>query len=174
MSLLLKGILIGIGADVVPTWVYKRFSTNRPFVEGVCFFADSGEKVVNFPIQHIENGKSKNNQTHRRFKRLTRIFKRLRTSMIDDGKHVDPDITSFLLECLLWNVPDWIYNDYDTWTDRLKKSIDFLWDKTMIEDDCKDWTEVSGLLYLFDRTRKWSRQDVNSYLINLWVYLEYS
>ena len=94
--------------------------------------------------------------------------------MIDDGKHVDPNITSFLLECLLWNVPDWIYNDYDTWTDRLKKSIDFLWDKTMIEDDCKDWTEVSGLLYLFDRTRKWSRQDVNSYLINLWVYLEYS
>ena len=74
--IVIEGNTYRVGADVVPTWVYKRFSTNRPFVEGVCFFADSGEKVVNFPIQHIENGKSKNNQTHRRFKRLTRIFKR--------------------------------------------------------------------------------------------------
>lgn len=172
--LIIEGNTYRIGADVVPTWAYKRFSINRSFVEGVCFFADSGEKVVNFPIQHIENGKSKNKQTQRRFKRLTRIFKRLRTSMIQDGKPVSPNITSFLLECLLWHVPDWIFNDCETWTERLKASILFLWDKTMIEDDCKDWTEVSGLLYLFDRTRKWSRQEVNSYLANLWVYLEYS
>ena len=174
-----KCIVVGgntyrIGADVVPTWPYKRFSMNRNFVEGVCFFADSGDWVVNFPVQHIENGKSKNRQTQRRFKRLTRIFKRLRTSMIQDGKSVDPNITSFLLECLLWNVPDWIYNDNETWTERLKYSIAFVLDKTLIEDRCSDWTEVSGLLYLFDRTRKWSRQDVHSYLVDLWLYLEYS
>lgn len=172
--IVIEGNTYRVGADVVPTWAYRRISMNGSFVVGVCFFADSGEWVVNFPVQHIENGKSKNNQTQRRFKRLTRIFKRLRTSMIEDGKHVNPNITSFLLECLLWNVPDWIFNGYDTWTDRLKKSIDFLWDKTMIEDDCKDWTEVSELLYLFHRGRKWSRQDAHSYLVDLGLYLEHS
>ena len=162
------------GVDVVPTWTYKRFFRNKTFVQGACFFADSGEKIVNFPIQHIENGKSKNKQTQRRFKRLTRIFKRVRASMIKDGKYVNPNITSFLLECLLWNVPDWIYNDNETWTERLKHSITFVLDKTLIEDRCSDWTEVSDLLYLFDRERKWSRQDVHSYLVDLWLYLDYS
>ena len=94
--------------------------------------------------------------------------------MIKDGQSVDPNITSFLLECLLWNVPDWIFNEYDTWTERLKYSIVYLWDKTMIEDDCKTWTEVSEMLYLFHGARKWSRPEVNLYLANLWVYLEYS
>lgn len=172
--IVIEGNTNRIGADVVPTWPYKRFSMNKNFVEGVCFFADNGERVVNFPIQHIENGKSKNRQTQRRFKRLTRVFKRLRASMIKDGKFVNPNVTSFLLESLLWNVPDWIYNEYDTWTETLKSSIAFLLDKTLVEDRCSDWTEVSELLYLFDRTRKWSRQDAHSYLVDLWLYLEYS
>jgi hypothetical protein len=170
----IEGNTYRVGADVVPTWPYKRFSMNGTFVDGVCFVADTGEKVVNFPVQHIKNGKSKNLRTHRRFKRLTRIFKRLRASMIKDGQSVDPNITSFLLECLLWNVPDWIFNEYDTWTERLKYSIVYLWDKTMIEDDCKTWTEVSEMLYLFHGARKWSRPEVNLYLANLWEYLEYS
>ena len=54
--IVIEGNTYRVGADVVPTWPYKRFSMNGTFVEGVCFFADTGEKVVNFPIQHIENG----------------------------------------------------------------------------------------------------------------------
>ena len=162
-----------VGADVVPTWQYRRYSKNGSFVEGVRFFSDSGQKVTNFPIQHIENGKKKNSLTQRRFKRLTRIYKRLRAQMIKEGESVNRNITSFLLECLLWNVPDQIFNDYETWTDRLKESIKFLWNNTKEEKDCKDWGEVSDLLYLFHSGRKWSREDVHSYLLQLWRYLEY-
>ncbi len=163
-----------VGADVVPTWKYRRYSRNGSYVEGVRFFADSGQTVTNFPIQHIENGKEKNRQTQRRFKRLTRIYKRIRAKMIEDGENVNGNITSFLLECLLWNVPDRIFNDYETWTDRLKESIRFLYHKTEEENNCKDWCEVSGLLYLFSSERKWSPGDVNVYLLQLWRYLEYS
>lgn len=162
-----------VGADVVPTWQYRRYSRNGSYVEGVYFLADSGQKVTNFPIQHIENGKEKNRQTQRRFKRLTRIYKRLRAQMIKDQQSVNGNITSFLLECLLWNVPDGIFNDYETWTDRLKESIKFIWNNTKEEKDCKDWGEVSDLLYLFHSGRKWSTEDVNTYLLNLWRYLEY-
>ncbi len=171
--LTIEGNTSRVGADVVPTWQYRRYSRNGSYVEGVYFRADSGQKVTNFPIQHIENGKVKNRQTQRRFKRLTRIYKRLRAQMIKDQQSVNGNITSFLLECLLWNVPDGIFNDYETWTDRLKESIKFIWNNTKEEKDCKDWGEVSDLLYLFHSGRKWSREDVNTYLLNLWRYLEY-
>ncbi len=171
--IVIEGNTYRVGADVVPTWQYKRYLNRITFVEGVCFFADSGERVINFPIQHIEKGKLKNSQTQRRFKRLTRIFKRIQAKMIEDGEIINQNITSFLLECLVWNVPDWIFNDYETWTDRLKQSVVFLYGNTREERDCEDWTEVSGLLDLFHSGRKWSRADVNAYLLNLWDYLEY-
>lgn len=171
--LAIEGNTNRVGADVVPTWEYRRYSRDRSYVEGVRFFADNGQTVTNFPIQHIENGKEKNRQTQRRFKRLTRIYKRIRAKMIEDGNSVNGNITSFLLECLLWNVPDQIFNDYETWTDRLKQSITLLWNNTKEETDCSNWCEVSGLLYLFSDDRKWSRENVNTYLVNLWRYLEY-
>ena len=93
--------------------------------------------------------------------------------MIKDRENVNGNITSFLLECLLWNIPDRIFNDYETWQDRLKESICFLYHQTKEEHDCSNWCEVSGLLYLFSSDRKWSRADVNTYLLNLWRYLEY-
>ena len=171
--LAIEGNTNRVGADVVPTWQYRRYSRNGSYVEGVRFFADNGQTVTNFPIQHIENGKEKNRRTHRRFKRLTRIYKRLRAQMLKDGQSVNRNITSFLLECLLWNVPDRIFNDYETWTDRLKQSIAFLWKNTKEQEDCKDWCEVSGLLYLFSAERKWTPENVNIYLLQLWRYLEY-
>ncbi len=81
--------------------------------------------------------------------------------------------TSFLLECLVWNVPNWVFNNYETWTDRLRESIALLYNNTKEEKDCKDWVEVSELLYLFHTGRKWSKEDANSYLLSLWGYLEY-
>ena len=74
----IEGNTYRVGADVVPTWKYKRYSKDGSFIEGVRFFADNEASVTNFPIQHIENGKWKNAQTQKRFKRLTRIFKRIR------------------------------------------------------------------------------------------------
>ena len=93
--------------------------------------------------------------------------------MIEDGKNVNDNITSFLLECLVWNLPNNIFNNYDTWTERLRQSIVYIYDKTKEDKDCSEWGEVSELLYLFRESRKWSRQDVNDYMVLLWNYLEY-
>ncbi len=171
--LAIEGNTNRVGADVVPTWEYRRYVEDGSYVKGVRFFADNGQTVTNFPIQHIENGIEKNRQTQRRFKRLTRIYKRIRAKMIEDAENVNGNITSFLLECLLWNVPNRIFNDYETWQDRLRESIAFLCNNTKTKEDCKNWCEVSGLLYLFSNDRKWSRENVNTYLLQLWRYLEY-
>lgn len=160
-----------IETDVVPTWNYRRYSENGNYVPGAKFKSDKGNWVTNFPKQHISNGIDKNSNTNRRFKRLTRLHRQLRYKMIAKGEHVSDNITSFLLECLVWNVPNSIMNNYDTWTEKLRESIIYIYDKTKTDDTCKDWGEISELFYLFHSGRKWSREDVNSYMLLLWNHL---
>ena len=162
-----------VETDVVPTWNHRRYNKDGNYDLGARVSVDNGESVVNYPKQHIENGKLKNANTSRRFKRLTRIFRKLRYQMIDDGRYVNDSITSFLLECLVWNVPNEILNDVDTWQERLKASIQYLHEQTSSDAKCGEWGEVSELLYLFRGSRKWTREDVNSFLIDAWTYLEY-
>jgi hypothetical protein len=171
--IVVEGNSYRVKTDVVPTFNYRRFSADGSYVEGTKFKTDSGNHIVNFPLQHIDNGKSKNSLTQKRFKRLTRIYRRVRYNMIDDGVNVSDNITSFLLECLVWNVPNNILNQTYTWTDRLKGSIGYLYENTAELEKCKGWGEVSELLYLFHPGRKWSHTDVNTYLIQMWNYLEY-
>ena len=70
---------------------------------------------------YIENGIAKNSNTYRRFKRLTRLHRKLRYKMLENGETLSDNITSFLLECLVWNVPNRIMNNYDTWTERFNE-----------------------------------------------------
>ena len=162
-----------VETDVVPTWNSRRYQENGNYVLGAKFKTDKGSWITNYPKQHIENGKDKNSNTLRRFKRLTRIHRKLRYKMIEDGITVNDNITSFLLECLVWNVPNKIFTDSDTWTERLKASIIYLYNNTKEESTCSEWGEVSELLYLIRSTRKWSREDINQYLAQAWNYLEY-
>lgn len=162
-----------IQTDVVPTWNYRGYNKDGTYILGALFIPDSSFMgTVNFPKQHIQNAINKNSNTFRRFKRLTRLHRKLRYKMIYDGEKVCDNITSFLLECLVWNVPNRIMNDNDSWTDRLKESIVYIYEQTNDEETCKEWGEVSELLYLFVG-RKWTYKDVNSYMVLLWNHLEY-
>ena len=96
----IKGNTYRIETDVVPTWNYRRYEKNGTYVLGAKFMTDNGSKgVINFPKQHIANAIDKNTNTLRRFKRLTRLHRKLRYKMIEDGEAVSDNITSFLLEC---------------------------------------------------------------------------
>lgn len=161
-----------VECDVVPTFEYYRYETSGSITKGIRFFTDDGCVIDGFPKQHTANAIEKNRLTGRSFKRATRIFKRLRYKMKDD-KVIFPDtITSFLIECLMWNVPNKIYNESATWSEIVRKSIIHLYDQTKAKENCKEWGEVSELLYLFHSSRKWSPEDVNTFLVTLWNYLE--
>lgn len=169
----IKGNSYRIETDVVPTWNYRRYSTDGSFVLGAKFFSDEGIGITNYPKQHIQNGINKNNNTSRRFKRLTRLHRKLRYKMKDDGVNVSDNITSFLIECLVWNVPNSKIDNYNSWTERLKQSIIYIYEQTKEKETCDEWGEVSELLYLWRGNRKWSRTDVNEYMVQLWNYLEF-
>lgn len=167
-----------VEADAVPTFQYRNYKyvnskDENNFVEGVKFFSKEGKEVINYPKKHIENGKLKNEITQRRFKRLARILKRLRYKMKDDGIKINENISSFLIECLVWNVPNEIFNDYDTWDKRLKNTIIFLYNQTKNNTSCQEWGEVSEMLYLFSHEKKWSCEDVKNFTLQVWEYMEW-
>lgn len=174
-----KGNTNRIQIDVVPTWKYRRhdYANNRNYVERVVLYADDNQysKIVNYPKQHTRNGIEKNTDTLRRYKRLTRIFKNIHIKMAKDNYHSNENITSFLLECLAFNVPTITYNKniYTcTWNDILRYAISYLWNSTKADTTIYDeWGEVSELLYLM-RGHKWSRQDVHDYMYSMWNYLQ--
>lgn len=174
-----KGNTNRIQIDVVPTWKFRRYdnANNRNYIEGVVLFADDNpiKRIINYPKQHLRNGIDKNTNTLRRFKRLTRIFKNVRINMNNDNYHSNDNITSFLLECLAFNVPTETYNKnrYNCiWNDILKDAIFYLWNGTKEDSSLYDeWGEVSDLLYLM-RGHKWNRRDVHESMYWMWNYLQ--
>lgn len=175
-SLKIKSNSYHVNADVVVAFMLKDFkiigSCNyQNYVEGIQFKASNGTMVTNYPKDHISNGKNKNVRTGHRYKYLTRIFKRIRNQMVTDGVVDGEKISSFLVECLVWNVPDNIITNYHTWDETIKQSIVYLYD-AIKNDEHTEWGEVSERLYLFVQ-RKWTADDVSNYLYDMWNYLGY-
>ena len=174
----IKGNSYRTEIDVVPTWLYRRYGSPiyMSYDEGVILVSDSGDEVVNFPKQHLYNGRQHNVNTRDRYKKLVRIVKRIHINMEDDGYYKNQNITSFLLESMVYILPDRIYRcytDYFDWNDVLKDAIVFWYNATKDDnDDWKEWTEVSEQLPLMT-DHKWTRSDVNVFTCKMWNYLEY-
>lgn len=165
-----------VNADVVPAMQYRDYriinsvDPNR-FVEGIQFTAKDNSTVINYPKIHISNGKEKNVATNHEYKKLVRIMKHVRNDMVDCGL-VDGEIySSFLMECLIWNIPNNEIEKFDTWTMKLRNAIYFLW-KEINDGNFSDWGEVSECLYLF-RGRKWNALGTMQFLQSMFDYLKF-
>lgn len=165
-----------VQADVVPAFQlrnyrYKGSTEPNIFVEGIWIIANDGKTIINYPKKHIQNGITKNNETNKAYKKLVRIMKHIRNNMVDDNIVDKEIITSFLVECLVYQIPNFIITNSSTWTETLRKSIFYLY-KEIQEGRHKDWCEVSGMLYLFYQ-RKWTDQNVRQWLNTAWNYLKF-
>jgi hypothetical protein len=87
-------------AEMVDVLVATEFT--RGTERGVFFRDLEGRPIVNFPKQHKRNGDRKDLRTGGRFKESVRAVKRLKRSL-------GVDAPSYLLECLLYNVPDEVF-----------------------------------------------------------------
>jgi hypothetical protein len=87
---------------------YLRFQTgaDTEYITGICFFKSDGSRVVNYPRQHAANCTAKNQATESMFKPVVRIFKNMRTRLVDDDLISDGLAASYFIEGLLYNVPD--------------------------------------------------------------------
>jgi hypothetical protein len=163
-----------VEADAVPAFQYRNYkiinSTNENnFIEGIKFLSKSKDEVINYPKKHIEQGKIKNSNTQRRYKRVTRIFKRIRHQMIQDGIPVKKCISSFLIESLLFNVPNDYFSCDELFNQKIKDIIKYLQN-----DNKENYFEVSSKLKLFDDTRKWDINSVDKFLKQMYKFLGYN
>lgn len=165
-----------VDADVVPSFLLRNYyysgsvDSNR-YVEGIWFVSKDGKEVSNYPKRHKYNGIKKNTDTNYKYKKLVRIMKHIKNNMVDDCKTDGDKITSFLVECLIYKVPNSTIIGYSTWTETVKQAIIYLYN-AINDGKHKEWCEVSDMLYLF-RGRKWSDQDAKQWLYDAWNYLGY-
>ena len=131
---------------------------------------DKGTGIINWPKQNYDNGVAKNGRTSRQFKAVTRIFKRLRYELIDEGHSEGEAMPSYLLECLAWNVPDDHFGTGSQVGD-VRNALAYLWNNTREQEQCNEWGEVNELKYLFRLAQPWTRQNVNEFLQIAWDYI---
>jgi len=112
-SIKVEGNSYRVDADTVPCMRYRDYKgdysySQSNYVGGIVIVPDQGREIINYPEQHIINGKRKNTDTHQLYKKMVRIMKKMRYLMEDDGYSEAKGVSSFVLESLLWNIPnDW-------------------------------------------------------------------
>lgn len=163
-----------VEADVAPFFEHRRYRANGTYLSGAELRPDdnTARSVINWPEQHYENGLAKNTRTKRSYRALARILKSLRNEMVDEGIASAEPITSFLAECLTWNVPDAHFTN-PTYAADLREALLFLYNNTTTDAQCVEWGEVSELKYLFRPAQKWTRAQANAFVIDAWRYLEF-
>lgn len=163
-----------VEADAIATFEYRRYTGSTTCVEptGTAFIPDSGgQKIINWPEQHYENGVAKNDRTRERFKAMTRVLKNLRNEMDDQAIGAAKPIPSYLVECLVFNVPDSTFG-YSTY-DELRECLRFIYHGTASDEACKEWREVNWLKYLLRGGQPWTRAAANAFAVAAWHYVGY-
>jgi len=98
-------------ADVIVAFEFRRYYRfnslyNESHVTGMCFFDSKGNRIANYPNQHCENLTAKHQASGNNLKPLIRIFKNLRSKLIEDNLIEKGSAPSYYVEGLLYNVPN--------------------------------------------------------------------
>ncbi len=163
-----------VEADVAAFFEHRRYTSATRYLSGVEMIPDdfSPPMVRNWPEQHYENGVEKNTITNRKYKRIVRIVKSLSNEMSSNGIKSAEKAPSFLVECLVWNVPDSSFG-HASYKAEIREVLAFLFNNTMSDDKCNEWGEVSELKYLFRGSQPWTRLDAHNFISDAWDYIGY-
>lgn len=146
-----------VDADVVPLFEHRRYDANGRYQCGVELRPDSGGRTINWPErlydrpewprQHYENGNGKNDDTHRAYRGVVRIIKKLRNVMDEDGIAEAKPIKGFNVECMVWNAPNSCFT-HASWLEDVNAVLRYLSIHLASMNLCGEWGEVSEFKYL--------------------------
>lgn len=142
-----------LDADVVPCFSLHRYDRPGSYHAGHRIYPKSGGWINNFPAQNLRNGRAKNNRTNRRYKQIVRCLKRLEGELVAERK-IAREYPGYVVECLLYNVPDYYFTNEQTLLQTLRNCLSYLWGGLRKEETYTGWEEVNELLYLFRGTGK--------------------
>lgn len=163
-----------VDADVLPAFAYKFYygDTRHHHIDplGVAFNTNNGNHIINWPHHAYENGKSKQDRTGQRYRKVVRIIKRLRNKMQDEKIAEAKDIASALIENLVWNVPDEGFN-HDTYTADVRYVLANSFNETQSNGSYASTLESNGYKLLFGADQPWTRERANTFLGKAWDYI---
>ena len=98
-------------SDVIVATQFRRYfkfrsASDSEYVEGICFFNAAGERIANYPKQHSANLTAKHQASSKWLKPMARVFKNMRSRMVEDGLIKAGIAPSYYIEGLLYNVPN--------------------------------------------------------------------
>lgn len=151
-------------ADVLIAAQFRRYHSfislgNERYHEGVCFFDASDTRIENFPKQHSQNCTTKHQATNSRFKKVVRIFKNMRSKLIDEGMIGRTTAPSYFIEGLLYNVPNSAF--VSNYSDCVANCL--VW---LLETDKDDLVCANELFYLLREgsPNSWNPQNCDDFL----------
>lgn len=159
-------------ADVLPCleyrlyWRYSGYSSD--YARGIAFYTKQHKLLVNFPEQHFDNLTSKHQDTNEKLKGCVRILKRIRNALVDDGRWSKERSPSYYLECLLWNVPTYMFQDrYEV---VMSDILSYLWkditDKKQA-GDLSSYMQANNIFVLF-HPEFWNADDALAFIEKVW------
>lgn len=172
-----------VDADVVPAFAYRLYKKKEynfllgaqvpSYVEpqGTRFISDSGGAIANWPEQHYSNGVEKNKRTGGRFKFVVRAVKRLKFYLVSKGVRAADPVASYLIECLLYNVPDSVFGG-ESYKDNVQNALLTCFSATQTDEACARWLEVNENKFLFHASQPWTRQQAYDFVLAAWSYVE--
>lgn len=161
-----------VEADVAAFFEHRRYTNSSRYISGVEMIPDdySPPRIRNWPEQHYSNGVAKNTLTSKRYKRMVRIIKSLSNEMASCGVASAKAAPSFLVECLVFNIPDGNFLNESYW-EQTRAALAWLYINTVDDTECSEWGEVSELKYLFRGSQPWTRQSAHQFISDAWDYV---
>lgn len=159
-----------VEADVTPFFEYRHYVPTGRYLEGVELQSDKGVRLINWPEQHHSNGVEKNNATGTRYKSVVRSLKALSNEMVANGV-VAGDIPGFFIECLVWNVPNNMFQSGELVED-VTNCVAVIYGHTKAPETDDNWFEVNDLKFLFGPEQKWTIEQANAFAIAAWGYAD--
>lgn len=151
-------------------WFEAKGDKEFDYIDGIRVTNDVGRTIINYPSAQKLFGEEKHEATDRHFRKMVRIVKNLCVEMADDGVAAAEDIPSFLIESLVFNVPDDYFGGPSFYLE-LKLVLGWLFNNTMAGKDCSGWKEENKLKPLFGEGQKWTQKQVHGFIDAAWDYL---
>lgn len=160
--------------DLVPSLRYRDYSNdnkNDPsnFVGGIYIKTEDGKSIINYPEQTRSNNIGKNKATSYYYKKLVRIIKEIKSDMLESGFQLADKISSFEIESILYNVPNYVLSEaHYSMKERVKSVVNFL---ATNSNSCSNYTEPNELLKIFDNCKN-SIYDYQNFIIQMKGFIE--
>lgn len=160
-----------VNADVIACFEHWRFrALGDVEAVGIELIAEDKSHVASFPKQHTANAEDKNTLTDGDYKSQVRILKNIRNSMMDQCIILPDSMSSFFLECLVWNLPSEIFT-HQTHKETTKAVISKIWNDMREQEKAITYAEVCDLYWLF-KGQKRTPAEVEEFMLKSWQCIQ--